>query len=327
MLQQTQMERGVEYFLRWLSHLPNVEAVAKAKEEKILKLWEGLGYYARARNLHKTAKILMDSYDGKLPVDRESLLLLPGVGPYTASAIASIAYNQDIPVVDANVERVFARLFDIDAPLKKPNTKKRVEKLAWELLPLGQSRLFNQALMDFGGLHCTPKKPQCSLCPLKNQCLAYYRGVVAERPVPVKGKKILPIVMSTGILIHDKRIFIQKRLEDDIWGGLWEFPGGRQEGMETPEDTVLREFLEETEMKVSVSKFVTTIIHHYTRYKVILHCFTCLLDQEADVPVLHAAQESRWVYPKQLKEFGFPAGHRKLIEFMQDKEILGLIEI
>lgn len=317
MLQQTQMERGVSFFLRWIEKLPDIKAVAQAEEEKILKLWEGLGYYARARNLHRAAKIMLDEYGGEVPRNFDALLSLPGIGPYTASAIASIAYNLDYPVVDANVERVFSRLFDIDSPVKEKEAQKRVKELSIRLLPKGHSREFNQALMDFGGLLCTPKKPQCTICPLASECLGLLRGVVHERPIPLKGKKILPIEMVTGIVVHDQRVFIQKRLAHDIWGGLWEFPGGRVEEGETAENAVCREYLEETELQVEVNEKITTVIHHYTRYKVILHCYLCSLTGDA-TPVLHAAQEAKWVAPEKLDEYGFPAGHRKLLGYISE---------
>ncbi len=317
MLQQTQMERGVEYFNRWIKHLPDITSVANAKEEVVLKLWEGLGYYTRARNLHKAAKILVDRYNGELPEDDTLLRGLPGIGPYTATAISSIAFNHDIPVIDANVERVFARLFDIDTPLKRKDTRTKIEVFAWELLPSGKSRDFNQALMDFGGVLCTPKKPQCEICPLATECLARLREVVHDRPISKKRKKIIPIEMATGVLVHDQKLFVQKRLEKDIWGGLWEFPGGRLEENERAEEAVIREYLEETEFEVDVREKITTIIHHYTRYKVILYCYFCRLKGESTLPELHAAQEAKWIYPIELQEYGFPAGHRKLISYLE----------
>jgi A/G-specific adenine glycosylase len=316
MLQQTQMERGVTFFYRWIEELPDIGSVAAASEEKIMKLWEGLGYYARARNLHKAAKEMVKKYSGELPQEHSTLLTLPGIGPYTASAIASIAFNQDYPVVDANVERVFSRLFDIDTPLKEKDSQKRIEALALQLLPTGKSRQFNQALMEFGGILCTPKKPQCPRCPIAKQCLSLLRGVVNERPIPVKGKQIIPIEMVTGVLVSSQRVFIQKRLAHDIWGGLWEFPGGRVEEGETLEEAVAREYLEETEFQVEVCEKITTVIHHYTRYKVILHCYICKL-LSSKKAVLHAAQEAKWIAVEELQDFGFPAGHRKLLSYIE----------
>lgn len=318
MLQQTQMERGVQYFNRWLERFPNIAAVAEADEQEILKFWEGLGYYARARNLHAAAKILHDKYEDILPCAPEVLLSLPGIGPYTAAAISSIACNVDIPVIDANVLRVYARLFDIDSPIKTGAAKKSVEELAWQLLPKGQARPFNQALMDFGGMICLPRSPECNNCELQPYCLSFLRGTVHDRPVAVAGKKTILIEMATGVLEHEGKLFIQQRNPDDIWGGLWEFPGGRLEPHETPADTVVREYLEETGFSVAVCREITTVIHFYTRYKVILHCFACSLKDAntSRIPELTAAQGYRWVFPEELSRYGFPAGHRKLLEYI-----------
>ncbi len=317
MLQQTQMDRGVEYFRRWIARFPDVAAVAKAKEQEILKLWEGLGYYARARNLHRAARLVMRDHGGKIPCEYATLRSLPGVGPYTAAAIASIACDQDIPVIDANVARIFARLFDLDEPVKGRSCRERIERLAWELLPKGKARIYNQALMDLGGLICTPKNPLCASCPLAQVCRALLRGSVADRPVAGSRLKTILIEMATGILSHEGRLFIQQRLADDIWGGLWEFPGGRLAEGEPPEQAVVREYLEETGFAVEVCSHITTVIHHYTRYKVVLHCFACRLTGDNPQPQLRAAQACRWIYPDELGQFAFPAGHRKLLEYMQ----------
>jgi len=153
MLQQTQMDRGVGYFLRWIERFPNVEAVADADQQEILKYWEGLGYYARARNLHKAAQVIVAEHGADVPCAYDALLSLPGVGPYTAAAIASVAGNVDIPVVDANVLRVFARLLDIDTPIKSTKNVQQISQLVSALLPKGRARLFNQGLMDLGDLH------------------------------------------------------------------------------------------------------------------------------------------------------------------------------
>jgi A/G-specific adenine glycosylase len=314
MLQQTQMERGIDYFNRWIERFPDVASVAKADEQEILKLWEGLGYYARARNLHDAAKRLMERFDGIIPCDPAELQLLPGIGPYTSAAISSIACNTDIAVVDANVLRVYARIFDIDGPVKTGATRNRIEQLASEMLPQGQARVFNQALMDFGGVICLPKSPKCSSCPICEGCLALMRGTVAERPLVERPKKTTLIEMATGLLEVEGRIFIQQRQPDDIWGGLWEFPGGRIESGESPESAVIREYVEETGYHVDICNKITTITHFYTRYKVVLHCFSCRMNGEVNDPLLTAAQAFKWVLPDEISQFGFPAGHRKLLE-------------
>lgn len=324
MLQQTQMERGVDYFLRWINRFPSVTAVADADEQEVLKYWEGLGYYARARNLHKAAKIIKTDFRGKLPKTYLELLSLPGIGPYTASAVSSIAYNDDYPVIDANVERVYARLFNISTPLKEKETKKFIERLAKLLLPSGKARLFNQALMDFGALICSPRAPVCTECFFSSSCHALEQDVVKERPVMLKKAKQIVVEMVTGILVNNGKVFIQQRLADDVWGSLWEFPGGRVEPGETLEEALVREFIEETEINITVLEKLVSVTHFYTKYKVILHSFMCTTNEgggKISSPTLHAAQQSEWVTLDQLDQYGFSAGHRKVIAFLEEKSI------
>ena len=312
-LQQTQMDRGVVYFQRWLARFPDCAAVAAASETEILKYWEGLGYYARARNLHRTAKILLAQYGGEIPCAVDELLALPGIGPYTAAAISSIACNTDIAVVDANVVRVFARLFDIDGPVGQGPGRRRIEDLAADLLPTGQARIFNQALMDIGGMICTAKDPACDRCPIATFCLARLHDRVDERPWRMPGQAKILIEMATGIIAADGRIYIQQRRADDIWGGLWEFPGGRLEEGESPEQAVVREYQEETGRRIEVCRKITTITHFHTKYRVVLHCYGCrLLGKGTDLQ-LHAAQDGKWIEPADITNFGLPAGHRKLV--------------
>lgn len=317
MLQQTQMERGIAYYKRWLKRFPDIQSVARAGSYEILKYWEGLGYYARARNLHKAAQLIDSQYDGELPKSYEELLRLPGIGPYTAAAITSIAFNDDIPVVDANVERVFARVFDIDKPLKSKGVHAEICEIAKVLLPQGEARDFNQALMDLGGMICTPQNPDCAVCPVSRHCLARLGDFVKDRPVKKKPQQLIHIEMATGLLVRNGHIFIQQRLDNDIWGGLWEFPGGRLLEKELPENAVVREYLEETRFKVELCKKITTVVHFYTKYKVTLHCYQCRLLQQSVVPDLQAAQAYHWIKEDQLDNYGFPAGHRKLIEHIR----------
>ncbi len=322
MLQQTQMERGVRYFLRWIERFPDFAAVAEASEQEILKYWEGLGYYARARNLHATARHITENYHGKLPLDPELLRTLPGIGPYTAAAVASIAGNVDIAVVDANVERVYARLFDIAHSVKKGIGKKIVAELAEQLLPKGKARMYNQAVMEFGALVCLPKNPHCATCPLATHCLARKQGSIAERPVPEKKKETIHIEMATGLLVSNGEIFIQQRNKDDVWGGLWEFPGGQREKGEKITRTIIREYQEETGFSVVVGEKIATVQHSYMHYRVILHGYFCQLSNSDNTfrePRLTAASQYRWITRTRLKDFAFPAGHRKLIEILDKK--------
>ncbi len=311
--QQTQMERVVAYFERWVRAFPDIRTAAEASEQQILKAWEGLGYYSRARNLHKTARILVEQFDGLIPDDRQTLLQLPGIGPYTSAAILSIGYNQPVALVDANVERVFARLCDLDQPVKASRSKKNMQRLAELFLVDKTPRLWNQALMEFGALQCLPKNPACSDCCLAELCRSAQNGTVDQRPVVLPGKKQIHIQMACAVLRKENRFFIQQRLEDDIWGGLWEFPGGSLEPGETAEQAVIREVYEELEWQVTDPVFFTRVIHFYTRYKVSLSAFFCDLSEQSGSPVLHAASRCAWVPVEELLDYPFPAGHRQLI--------------
>ena len=317
--QQTQMERVADYFLRWIERFPSVMAVAGAPERDILKVWEGLGYYSRARNIQKTAQLLMEDYQGEVPASHKELLSLPGVGPYTAAAILSIGFNQPWPLLDANVERVFSRLADIDKPLKQKETRKELEHMAEELLYREDARNWNQALMEFGALVCTPKKPKCSQCPVQPFCLANKRDTVEWRPVPREKKKIIDITMACGILRRGNLFFIQQRLDDDIWGGLWEFPGGRLLENETPAQAVIREVAEETEWQVTNPVPFHSVVHYYTRYRVTLHSFWCQMPETPVQPVLHAASAAAWVTLQELTEYPYPAGHRNVVNLLQQQ--------
>ena len=316
MLQQTQMNRVIGYFERWLQRYPDIDALAAAQEEDVLKLWEGLGYYSRARNLLKTARLLATDFEGKLPADAHQLLQMPGIGRYTVGAILSLAFNQDQPVVDGNVERIFARLYDLDSPVKTKENHQFIWQQAERLLPAGKARWFNQALMELGALLCLPKNPRCRECPINDHCESLRLGITEERPVPGKGRTIIPIEVATGILTHQDKVFIQKRRATGVWANLWEFPGGQVEPGESPEEAVVREIYEETEFRVKRTEKITVVRHGYTNYRVTLHCFFCSLAPGATQPVLHAAQEYRWIDWDELARFAFPAGHRKLIDLL-----------
>ena len=311
--QQTQIERVAQYFTRWIERFPDLAAVAAAPEQSILKAWEGLGYYSRARNLQRAAVRMVETGTADIPADYQQLLALPGIGPYTAAAILSIAFNQPYPLLDANVERLFARLADINRSLKHGETKKQLAAMAEILLDRENPRHYNQALMELGALVCTPKKPACSTCPVQIHCRAHRADTVDFRPLPNSRQKKIDITMACGILRKDSKFFIQQRLPDDIWGGLWEFPGGRLEEGESPAQAAIREIREETGWQVNDLVPLTTVIHHYTRYRVTLHGFLCSLPRSSAEPVLTAASQHAWVSLDQLPDYPFPAGHRQLV--------------
>lgn len=315
--QQTQLGRAAEYFSRWLALFPDVATLAAAPEREVLKAWEGLGYYSRVRNLLKAAQVLMREHGGALPADEAALLRLPGIGPYTAAAILSIGFGLPYPLVDANVERVFARLYDYEEPIKSTAGKKAVRDWAEKFLDPNTPRDCNEALMEFGERVCTPKKPQCGECPLAAACLARLRETVAQRPVQEKRPGRIDIAMACAIIRRNGLFYIQQRLENDVWGGLWEFPGGRLEPDETPEEAAVREVREETGWRTRITGAFRTVVHHYTRYRVTLHSFWAELGPgQAREPKLTAASRYAWVRLENLRDYPYPAGHRQLVELL-----------
>ncbi|MEK8178790.1 A/G-specific adenine glycosylase [Flavobacterium buctense] len=225
MLQQTRVAQGLPYFLRFTEAFPTVFDLAKASEEDVLKLWQGLGYYSRARNLHKTAQKVAFELNGEFPKTYTELLKLKGIGEYTAAAIASFSYNESVPVVDGNVYRVLSRYFDVETDIASSGAKKEFTQLAAELLPKGQANLFNQAIMEFGALQCTPKNPDCRNCIFNDSCAALQKKKVAL--LPVKSKKVKVRMRHFNYLIfsdENENTLLQKRTEKGIWQNLYEFP-------------------------------------------------------------------------------------------------------
>lgn len=225
MLQQTRVAQGLPYFLRFTLAFPTVFDLAHASEEEVLKLWQGLGYYSRARNLHKTAQKVAFELNGEFPKSYAELLKLKGIGKYTAAAIASFSYNESVPVVDGNVYRVLSRYFDVETDIASSGAKKEFTQLAAELLPKGKANLFNQAIMEFGALQCTPKNPNCGNCIFNSSCAALQKKKVAM--LPVKSKKGKVKVRHFNYLVFSDEIentLLQKRTQKGIWHNLYEFP-------------------------------------------------------------------------------------------------------
>ena len=225
MLQQTRVAQGLPFFLRFTEAFPTVFDLANADEEQVLKLWQGLGYYSRARNLHKTAQFIAFELNGIFPATYNDLLKLKGVGEYTAAAIASFVYNENVPVVDGNVFRVLSRYFDVETDIASTGAKKEFTQLASELLPKGKANVFNQAIMEFGALQCVPKNPDCSNCVLNDSCIALQKKKVAQLPVKLKKTKVTNRYFSYLIFSdEDSNTIINKRTAKGIWHNLYEFP-------------------------------------------------------------------------------------------------------
>lgn len=223
-LQQTRVEQGRPYYLKFIKAYPTIKHLAKAEEDEVLKLWQGLGYYSRARNLHFTAKFISENYKGKFPNRYEEIRALKGVGDYTAAAISSFAYNLPYAVVDGNVYRVLARIFGIETPIDSSKGKKEFQELAQKLLVTDKANNFNQAILDFGATHCKPKNPKCASCPFNDFCVARAKNKIAN--YPVKSKKLKKRNRYFHYLIFNwrEKVYLNKRDDKDIWQGLYDFP-------------------------------------------------------------------------------------------------------
>ncbi len=225
MLQQTRIAQGTPYFLSFVANFPTVFDLANANEEQVLKLWQGLGYYSRARNLHKTAQFVATEFSGKFPNNYTDLLKLKGVGEYTAAAIASFSYNEVVPVVDGNVFRVLSRYFDVETDIAAASAKKEFAALAFELIPKDNPAIFNQAIMEFGALQCVPRNPNCGICVFNSSCAALQKKKVDQLPVKSKKLKVRNRYFNYLVVSDDnKNTLIQKRTAKGIWHNLYEFP-------------------------------------------------------------------------------------------------------
>lgn len=223
-LQQTRVNQGLQYYLRFVENFPTIELLAGAPLDKVLKLWQGLGYYSRARNLHQTANIIVNAYNGVFPPTYKELLKLKGIGPYTAAAIASIAYEEPVAVVDGNVMRVFTRLFGITRDVRKEVTKKEVFQLSSQFINQKNASVYNQAVMEFGALKCIPVQPECATCPFSNACFACQQQKVHEIPFKSRAKKQVHRYFNYLHVQNNNQLFIVQRTKKDIWHSLYQFP-------------------------------------------------------------------------------------------------------
>ena len=281
-LQQTRVNQGWDYYLRFVEKWPTVTDLAAASEEEVLKLWQGLGYYSRARNLHHCAQQVVAEYGGKFPADFEKLKQLKGIGDYTAAAIASIAYNLPHAVVDGNVYRVLARLYDIETPININEGQKLFAQLADELLNREQPGLHNQAMMEFGALHCTPKNPNCLLCPLQAQCLAFAHQTVMQRPVKLAKVKVTTRYFNYLILKINDSVYLHKRSDNDIWKNLYDFPCIESQKPMTVEEVIATEaFTQIIDNKpFTITKSSSVFTHKLTHRTLLAQFIEIKLEQE-----------------------------------------------
>lgn len=318
MLQQTQVNTVVDYYNRFLDHYPTINNLAGASLDEVLKRWEGLGYYSRARNLYKTAQIIADDYDGTFPKTVDELLKLPGIGRYTAGAIASIAFDVQAPVLDGNVIRIFSRLLDIDEDVKSSAVQNRLWEQAEEWVPEKRPGDYNQALMELGRTVCKPRNPLCETCPINSYCVAFANGTQAERPVK-KRKPPTPHIDVTAAIIRDEhqRILIAQRPLEGLLGGLWEFPGGKQEEGETLEECLKREIKEELDIEIAVEDHFISVKHAFTHFKITLHTYECCyLGGEPKALGVHSWQ---WITEDDFDQFSFGKADRKVIAALKER--------
>jgi A/G-specific adenine glycosylase len=223
-LQQTRVNQGLNYYLRFIDKFPTVEILAKATEDEVLKYWQGLGYYSRARNIHKAANQIMNDFNGEFPSNYKDVLKLAGIGVYTSAAICSFAYNQPYAVVDGNVYRVLSRLFALETPIDSTEGVKVYSKLAQELLNTSHPAVHNQAIMEFGALQCVPASPNCSICPFVGVCKAFQLNMISQLPIKTQKVKVKDRFFNYFFVEFDENTFLKKRDASDIWKNLYEFP-------------------------------------------------------------------------------------------------------
>ncbi|WP_395061193.1 A/G-specific adenine glycosylase [Flavobacterium sp.] len=283
MLQQTRVAQGLPYFIAFTEAFPTVFDLAKANEEQVLKLWQGLGYYSRARNMHKTAQIIVSNYNGNFPDNYSGLLKLKGIGEYTAAAIASFAFNEVVPVVDGNVYRVLARYFDIETDIASSSARKEFTALAKELISVDNPALFNQAIMEFGALQCVPKNPNCGICIFSSSCAALQKKKVDKLPVKLKKTKVTNRYFNYLVFLDkENNTIINKRTEKGIWQNLYEFPvieTNEEVGFETITEAVKTSF---SDLKIeSVSPYNNQqIIHKLSHQKLHINFYKIMVSDK-----------------------------------------------
>ena len=322
MLQQTRVETVLPYYARFLDRFPTIEALATAPIDDVLKAWEGLGYYRRAHNLHRAARIAERDHGGRIPTTVKELRSLPGVGPYTAAAIASIAFGLDEPVLDGNVVRVLARLHRIEGDPARGATRRKLRRTAELLLPRSEASRFNQAVMDLGARICLPRSPRCHECPVSEQCEAHRAGEEVLYPRKPARQAVPHVDIVSGIvwdgepLAPGARHLIAKRKADDMLGGLWEFPGGRVEEGETHEEALVRELREELAIDVEVIAPFVQIDHAYTHFRITLYTYHCRHDG-GDPRAIDCADWA-WIRPDELDAYAFPTADRKILDALRE---------
>jgi A/G-specific adenine glycosylase len=318
MLQQTQVTTVIPYYFRFLERFPTVEHLAQAEEQEVLKLWEGLGYYSRARNLYRAAKTVITEYNGKIPEESEEFRKLPGVGSYVVAAVLSIARDIPLPAVDGNVMRVYTRFRGIGEDIRKNMTRNRIFKELQAIIPDDAAGDFNQAFMELGAVVCLPKVPKCRDCPLGENCTAYINQATERYPFKSPMPKVPEYNVSIGVIIKGDRFYIQKRPSRGHLGGLWEFPGGKSKERETPEETILRECKEELGRDIKIIKKLTLVHHGYTHFKIHMSVFICAFVNEDEDVRPPGEIPFQWITIDRLEDYPFPKANHKFFSILRE---------
>jgi A/G-specific adenine glycosylase len=317
MLQQTQVATVIPYYVSFIDRYPYVETLARAELDGVLKAWEGMGYYARARNLHRAAMEVCERHGGRVPRDPGEFRSLPGVGEYICAAVQSIAFGAPLAVVDGNVKRVLARLFGIEAPVNRPAGNRLVREAAERLLDTSDPGTFNQAVMELGALLCRPSSPSCGDCPLAGPCVA--RGASRQATLPVREKRPPRPThhVAVGVVENRGRLLITRRKPDGLLGGLWEFPGGKVRDGESAGEACAREIGEETGISVEVGEHVASVSHAYSHFKVEMDVFRCRF--RGGEIVLDGPVDYRWIAPDEIGQYPIPKASHKILPYLDKK--------
>jgi A/G-specific adenine glycosylase len=315
MLQQTRVETVIPYFKRWMQRFPTLESLAAASQQEVLAVWEGLGYYSRARNLHRAAQIVVEQHEGKVPDNIQMLRKLPGIGRYTAAAITSIAFGKDEPTLDGNIRRVLARIFNVSEDARSTKGERILWDLAAANMPSGRAGDYNQALMDLGSMICTPRSPACADCPISSECQAYHLGVQEQRPVMASKPAVPHYQVTAAIISENGQVLIARRPPHGLLGGLWEFPGGKQQDGEDLPSCLRREIMEELDAKIEVGELFGVYKHAFTHFSITLHAFCCWLVEGEPQPI--QAAELCWVERSELKDYPMGKVDRQIAHKLQ----------
>lgn len=318
MLQQTRVEAVIPYYERFMEQFPTLEDLAAATEDRVLKAWEGLGYYSRARNLHQAVREVQTQYGGIVPDDPDEIGKLPGVGPYTRGAVLSIAFNREIPAVDGNVMRVISRMFCLYDDIGKQKTRMKIERFVQQMIPKGQASSFNQGLMELGATVCTPGNPRCLGCPVQAVCRAYAEGVQKELPVKEKKKPPREQNMVVAVLRVAGQVFINRRSAKGLLASLWQFPTYEVMG-ENEQKSLQTAFFQQYGVNMQIGNKFASVQHVFSHIKWNMSVYECFIGTGDYHDLRMQSDKTKgqcFVEATELQEFVFPNAQQKIVSLM-----------